>query len=62
MEAFGDGVVAGEAPQPDDLLGPIGEGFSEGDGVFEAAGSEGLDEAEEGTEMSKRPAGVRLSR
>ena len=43
VEAFGDAVVAGEAPHADDLLRPIMEGLGEGVSVFEAAGFERLD-------------------
>lgn len=36
VEAFGDAVVAGEAPHANDLLGPSGEGVGERDRGLEA--------------------------
>jgi hypothetical protein len=47
MEAFGNAVVAGEAPHACDLFAPVAEGLSQGFGQFEAAGGEGLDKAEQ---------------
>ena len=52
MEAFGDAVVAGEAPHPDDLLGPLGEGLGEGAGALQAAGLEGVDQTEQFPDMA----------
>ena len=47
MEALGDAVVAGKAPHADDLLPPVVDRLSEGDGGGEATGLEGLDEIEQ---------------
>jgi len=37
MKAFGDAVVAGEAPHADDLLGPVGERLGEDESGLEPA-------------------------
>lgn len=47
MEAFGDAVLAGEAPHSGHLLFPVRQGLAQGPGEFEAAGFQGLDERQE---------------
>ena len=51
VKTLGDAVVAGKAPHTDDLLGPFGEGFGEGDGRFEAVFSQSVNEPEKGADV-----------
>ena len=53
MEALGNAVVAGKAPHPNDLLGPLGQGLAESGGGLEAAAAQGLDDAQQLGDVAK---------